>query len=224
MRTTHPSTLVATAALAGAVVVALALGGCRGNKSADPPVHLVQNMDFQQRYTAQEPNPWFHDGSSARPRVAGTVPRTETGAAGDHLLRADDHLYRARGADGRLVDALPPSIPLDEALLARGQARFNIFCAPCHDGMGTGKGIVAQRGLKVMPPSYHSDTIRAMPLGYFFDVISEGKATMLPYAAQIPDVRDRWAIAAWVRTLQVSQTVRLADVPPNVAADKGWVK
>lgn len=224
MRTTHLKTLGAPAAVAVAMVVAAALGGCRGNKSAAPPVHLVSNMDFQQKYSAQEPNPWFHDGSAARERVEGTVPRTQTGAGGEDLLRADDHLYRARGADGRLVDALPPSIQLDEALLARGQARFDIFCVPCHDGMGTGKGIVAQRGLKVMPPSYHSDKIRAMPLGYFFDVISEGKGTMLSYAAQIPDVQDRWAIAAWVRTLQVSQTARLADVPPNVAAEKGWVK
>lgn len=216
MRTTLPKILALGA------VVALSLGACRGNKSSSPPVHLVHNMDFQQRYTAQEPSDWFQDGRAARPRVAGTVARTESGLAGDHLLRNDDHLYRGRGADGRLVDTLPPSIKLDEALLERGKQRYDIYCVPCHDGIGSGNGIVAQRGLKVKPPTYHSDKLRAMPLGHFYKVINEGQGTMLSYASQIPDARDRWAIAAWVRTLQISQAARLADVPADTAAKKGW--
>ncbi|TNF37502.1 MAG: cytochrome c [Deltaproteobacteria bacterium] len=167
-------------------------------------------MDDQQYFQAQEDNDWFPDHRAQRPLVAGTVARG--------LLKADDHLYRGRGADGRLVDTLPPSITLDEALLDRGERRYAIYCAPCHEQNGRGNGIIAQpgsvaTGLLVKPPSYMDPRLQAMPLGYFFDVISNGKATMRPYAAQIP-VEDRWAIAAWVRVLQVSERAAKADIPP----------
>ena len=168
-------------------------------------------MDHQEYYRAQANNDWFPDHRAQRPLVPGTV------ALGQ--LKDDDFLYRGRGPDARLVDALPPSIPLTQALLDRGEARFNIYCAPCHDKAGYGKGIITQpgtlqQGLLVKPPSYHDPRLAAMPLGYFFDVISQGKNTMRPYAAQIP-VADRWAIAAWVRVLQVSQRATPADIPPE---------
>lgn len=194
------------------LLVTLALSaGCRGNKSKDPPIHPNWNMDDQQYFQAQEDNDWFPDNRAQRPLVAGTVARG--------LLKADDHLYRGRGPDGRLVDALPPSLALSQELLDRGEARYDIYCAPCHEKSGLGNGIIAQpgriaAGLLVKPPSYMDPRLTAMPLGYFFDVITHGKNTMRPYAAQIP-VEDRWAIAAWVRVLQVSQRAAMGDVPAD---------
>jgi len=207
--------IVAFAAL-GAV-----LGGCRGNKSAEPPVHPNLNMDFQQYLKPQEANPWFNDHRAVRPIPAGTVARIAT--APDFNARgitdtsplpksSDPAFFTGRGPDGRLLDGLPPSVPLSDALLTRGEARFAIYCAPCHEASGYGHGIIVQRGLKVPPPSFHDPRLQAMPLGYFFDVITHGKNTMKPYADQVkPD--DRWAIAAWLRVLQVSQRAAASDLP-----------
>jgi mono/diheme cytochrome c family protein len=191
-----------------AVVV---LTACQGNRSDLPPVHLVHNMDFQARFDAQEENPFFQPvdcaaalnhgckGRAMRPPVPGTV------AVGH--LKDDDELHRGRGADGRLFDRLPASLQLGPELLDRGQQRYDIYCQPCHDYTGGGHGIATLRGggFKVAPANLHDPRLRAMPLAYFYDVITNGKGTMLPYAAQIP-VEDRWAIAAWVRTLQVART------------------
>ncbi len=198
--------------LALTLVASAAAAGCQGNRSELPPVHLVQNMDFQQRFDAQEVNQFFHDvdcakaknphtceGKADRPPVPGTV------AVG--FLKDDDELHRGRGPDNRLIDRLPATIKLTPELMARGEERYNIYCQPCHDYTGMGKGIATLRGggFSVQPKNLNDPTIRAMPLGHFFDVITNGKGTMLPYAAQIP-AHDRWAIAAWVRTLQVART------------------
>ncbi|MCB9728661.1 MAG: cytochrome c [Deltaproteobacteria bacterium] len=208
--------LLSRIVLLGAAATLVALGaGCRGTTSPVPPVHLNWNMDFQQRYEMQEKNPFFADGRAMRQPVEGTVAREAVLQGDDPWLAADDHLYRGRGPDGRLVDALPKQIPLTPALLERGQARYTIYCAPCHSPAGTGDGVIAGRGLKVQPPSYLSANLRAMPLGYFFDVISHGVRTMQPYGSQVP-VEDRWAIAAWVRTLQVSGNVPRSEVPADV--------
>ncbi len=199
------STTLCLLALAGS------LTACQGNRSDLPPVHLIQNMDFQARFDAQEENEFFreadcaravnHDckGRAMRPPVPGTV------AVG--FLKDDDELHRGRGADGRLFDRLPASITLGPELLDRGRERYNIYCQPCHDEAGGGKGIATLRGggFKVAPANLHDPRLRAMPLAYFYDVITNGKGTMLPYNAQIP-VKDRWAIAAWVRTLQAARS------------------
>ena len=187
---------IRTSTLFAGALSLISLSACNGSTSELPPVHLNPNMDYQQRVDAQEHSEIFADGRGMRAPVEGTVARGK--------LKDNDHLYRGRGTDGRLVDALPKGIKLDEALLQRGQERYDIYCAPCHDESGAGKGMVTKRGggLSVPPPSYHQDKLRAMPLGYFYDVIANGKGTMFSYAAQIP-VEDRWAIAAWVRTLQV---------------------
>jgi len=209
-----------TFALPLAVVLASSLTGCRGNKTAEPPVHLVQNMDFQQYYKPQEANAWFQDGRASRPFPKGTVARdlmragfdARAGAGKPGPKNVDRAFFTGRGDDGRLVDGLPASVPLSDALLARGEARYDIYCAPCHEASGYGQGIIVQRGLKVPPPSFHDPRLQAMPLGYFFDVITHGKNTMKPYAAQVPP-DDRWAIAAWLRVLQVSQRAELSDIP-----------
>jgi mono/diheme cytochrome c family protein len=201
---------------AGAALLGVAISACQGMRSEVPPVHLNPNMDFQDRFDPQERNDMFADGRAMRPPVDGTVARG--------WLKDDDHFWRGRGLDGRLVDELPPQITLDAALLERGRERFDIYCAPCHDESGGGNGAVTRRNARfaVQPKNLHEDRLRAMPLGYFYDVIANGKATMSSYAAQVP-VEDRWAIAAWVRTLQRHGLAKgwTAEAPAQVAAAGG---
>jgi len=116
------------------------------------------------------------------------------------------------------VTAFP--FPITAEVLARGQERFNIYCSPCHGRLGTGLGMVTQRGFKRPPPSYHIDRLRASPVGYFYDVITNGFGLMQDYAAQI-EPRDRWAIVAYIRVLQRSQNATLIDVPPEERAKLG---
>jgi len=196
------------------LLAVLALAACRGNRSDEPPVHLNQNMDFQEKLEAQERNDFFADGRAMRKPPAGTV------AVG--FLADDDHLHRGRNLDGTLADALPPSIKLDEKLLTRGQERFEIYCQPCHGTTGHGDGPATRRGggfpPGVAPANLHLKRLQPEALGYFFHVITNGKGKMRSYKAQIP-VEDRWAIVAWVRTLQVSHTAKASDIPAGAPAD-----
>lgn len=181
-------------ALAG---VALVASACRGNRSDKPPIHFQQNMDFQNRGEAQERNPYFADARWMREPVDGTV------AVGH--LKEDDHMHLGRLPNGILADALPSSVELDDSLLERGEERYDIYCQPCHGKLGYGDGPVTRRGggFAVQPANFHTKKLGPAPLGYLYHVASFGKGTMLGYAAQIP-TEDRWAIAAWVRTLQVA--------------------
>lgn len=199
--------LMNTTKLAAVALATTVLGGCWGTHSELPPVHLVLNMDDQQKYDPQEDNEFFEDKRAMRLPVEGTV------AIGK--LRDNDHLHRGRDANGRLADDLPAEIKMDAALLARGEERYGIYCAPCHGTAGQGNGIVTRRGggFAVAPKNLHEPRLKAMPLGYFYKVINEGQGTMLSYAAQITEPRDRWAIAAWVRVLQRS------DIPDPTKAD-----
>jgi mono/diheme cytochrome c family protein len=107
-------------------------------------------------------------------------------------------------------------VPFSAELLARGHERFDIYCTPCHDRLGTGRGMVVRRGFK-QPPSYHIDRLRQAPAGHFFDVMTNGFGAMPDYRGQIQPV-DRWAIVAYIRALQRSQQATLADVPADEAA------
>ncbi len=159
-------------------------------------------MHDQPRYEPLEASDFFSDGRGSRPLVAGTVARGH--------LREDDHFYTGK-LGTNFVDTFP--FPLTRQILERGQERFNIFCSPCHDRLGNGEGMVVQRGFR-RPPSFHIDRLRGAPAGYYFDVISNGFGAMQDYAAQVP-ARDRWAIVAYIRALQLSQRARLVDVPPE---------
>jgi len=161
-----------------------------------------QQMADQPRYQPLQRSTFFGDERSARPLVPDTVARGH--------LDADEAFYTGKVGD-TLVDKLP--LPLTEELLARGQERFNIFCSPCHDRAGNGNGMVVRRGFRP-PPSYHIDRLRQAPIGHFFDVMTHGFGAMPNYAAQVPP-RDRWAIAAYIRALQLSQDATLADLPPQ---------
>lgn len=159
-------------------------------------------MADQPRYKPLAKSTFFGDDRSARPLIPGTVARGE--------LRSDERFYTGKSG-GELVTTLP--VPLTKELLDRGQERFNIFCAPCHDRTGGGGGMVVLRGYR-RPPSYHIDRLRQAPLGHFVDVMTNGFGSMLDYATQVSPA-DRWAIAAYIRALQLSQNATLADVPPE---------
>lgn len=182
-RTGRRLTMVALLALAGAA------SGCR------------QDMHDQPRYKTLRPSTFFADGRSARPVVAGTVARGQ--------LRDDDHLHTGK-VQGRLVDTFPYEIT--RPVLERGQQRYNIFCAPCHDQLGNGLGMVVRRGFRP-PPSFHEQRLREATVGHYFDVITNGFGTMYSYGERIP-AEDRWAIIAYVRALQLSQRATRQDVPP----------
>lgn len=177
---------------ATALVVAalMASTACRRDMQDQPKVKPLRASTF------------FADRSSARPLAEDTVARGQ--------LRADAHLYTGKVND-QPVDTFP--FPVTREVLDRGQERFAIFCAPCHGATGDGDGMVVRRGYR-RPPTWHSDRLRGMPVGYFFDVITNGFGAMPDYRAQIP-VPDRWAIVAYIRALQLAQHATLADVPPS---------
>ena len=125
-------------------------------------------------------------------------------------LRADEHVCSGK-YHGKLVENFPYSVTPE--IFVRGQERFNIYCSPCHDRVGTGQGMVVRRGFRA-PPSFHIDRLRQAPVGHFFDVMTHGFGAMPDYAEQISP-QDRWAIAAYIRALQLSQHAALADVPES---------
>ncbi len=175
------------APLAPLAIVA-ALSGCR------------QDMHDQPRYKPLARSDFFSDHRSARPLLPGTVARGQ--------LREDQVFFT--GKEGtEFTKTLP--LPLSAGLLTRGRAQFQTFCAPCHGRVGRGDGMVVQRGFR-RPPSYHIDRLRETPVGYYFDVITNGFGAMSDYAAQVP-AKDRWAIVAYIRALQLSQHAALGDVP-----------
>lgn len=182
----------------GGALLALSALGCR------------QDMHDQPRYEPMEANDFFEDGRASRPSVSGTVARGE--------LRADAHFYQGK-VGGELAEALP--FPLTREVVERGQQRYDIYCSPCHGRVGDGKGTVAQRGFEDPPPtSYHIERLRTAPLGHFYDVITNGSGRMLSFNDRVKP-RDRWAIASYIRALQVSQAVSMEELPQAVVAEIG---
>jgi mono/diheme cytochrome c family protein len=170
------------------VFLVAAVAGCR------------QDMHDAPRYDPLEKSAVLPKGSSAQPLVAGTVPRG--------TLREDVLLHEGK-VNGAIADTFPFAIT--RADLDRGEERFNIYCAPCHGRTGAGNGMVVQRGYR-QAASYHIDRLRLMPVGYFFDVMTNGFGVMPDYRAQITP-EDRWRIVAYVRALQLSHHATQADVP-----------
>ena len=164
-------------------------------------------MYDQPRYKPYEASDFFDDGTSARPLVAGTVPRRDPRERGQW----SDELFTTGKTAGKLAETLPFAV--DRSVLERGQERFRIFCTPCHGELGDGRGMIVRRGFNP-PPSFHTDELRNKPVGHFFDVMTRGYGTMYSYASRIP-ARDRWAIAAYIRALQLSQHALAADLPPE---------
>ena len=174
--------------LAVAALCLLAATGCRQDMHNQPKaIPLRESMFFKNR-------------SSARPLVDDTVARG--------TLQDDEGFFTGKQAAAE-VDALP--FPLTPEVLDRGEQRFNVYCSPCHDITGSGRGMIVRRGYR-QPPSYHIDRLRQVPIGHFYDVMTNGFGAMPDYRAQIAP-RDRWAIAAYVRALQLSQHASTSDVP-----------
>jgi mono/diheme cytochrome c family protein len=158
------------------------------------------DMQVQPYYRPLAESHFFADKRAARPIIEGTVARGH--------LDADTYYYT--GKIGSLPGDFMP-FPATAEVLQRGQQRYNIYCSPCHSEVGDGNGMIVQRGYR-RPPSYHIDRLRKAPIGHFFDVITNGYGVMPDYATQVP-TEDRWAIAAYIRALQLSQDATKADVP-----------
>jgi hypothetical protein len=178
---------VNTRALA-ALALSAAVCGCRQKMADQPAYRPLQESSF------------WADGRSARAPVPGTVARG--------MLREDEGFYTGkRGAE--FVNLVP--MPVNREVLQRGRERYDIFCAPCHDRLGNGQGMVVRRGFPP-PPSMHIDRLREARPGYLYDVITRGFGRMADHASQIP-VEDRWAIVAYLKVLQFSQHAPLSAVP-----------
>jgi mono/diheme cytochrome c family protein len=173
------------------VSVLLLAAGCRNEMYDQAKAKPLSEGDF------------FANGQNARPLPSDTVARG--------FLREDKKMFAGVGPDGKFVNELP--VPLTRELLERGRERFDIFCSPCHGKQGNGLGMIVERGFK-QPASLHEDRLREQPLGYFFDVMTQGFGQMSSYASQVPP-EDRWAIAAYVRALQFSQHAPLAELAPS---------
>lgn len=156
-------------------------------------------MHDQAKYQPFERNDFFEHRRASRPILPETVARGH--------LNEDEAVHLGR-AGGTLVTDSP--LTVDRALLARGRERYDIFCSPCHDRVGTGNGMIVQRGYK-RPPSFHDERLRQVPDGYLYQAIANGFGVMPSYAAQIP-VEDRWAIVAYLRALQFSQAAPAAEL------------
>ena len=187
--------------LLGALMVAsiVCLSGCaRGCTSSRPPIHINPSMDDQPKVRPQAASTFFYNGASMREPVPGTV------AIGG--LKEDTTFFTGRGADGQFVATIP--VPADERVVQRGRDRYRIYCQPCHDARGDGKGILFQRG-SVPTASFHQEKILKYSDGQIFDVITNGQGLMAPYRWPVPP-DDRWAIVAYVRQLQREQAARAA--------------
>ncbi|MGH9430452.1 MAG: c-type cytochrome [Terriglobia bacterium] len=182
--------LMRGAGLVLSVLLVVWLSACRDDMHTEP------------RYDPMAPSAFFADGRSERPLVPGTVARGH--------LRTDELLYTGQ-INGQLANVFP--FPITRQDLERGRARYNIYCTPCHDYTGSGQGMVVHRGFPA-PPSYHIQRLMQAPVGHFFDVMTNGYGTMYSYAGRV-SVKDRWRIAAYIRTLQLSQAATLDDVPAS---------
>jgi mono/diheme cytochrome c family protein len=160
----------------------------------------MQDMYQQPKDVPLQPSESFSDGRSARPLETDTVAQGQ--------LRTNTLFYDGK-AGGKDATTLP--VPLTVQLLKRGEERYDIYCAPCHDRIGNGNGMIVQRGFRP-PASFHIQRLRDAPVGHFYDVMSKGFGTMADFSSQITP-EDRWAIAAYIRALQLSQHATLAEVP-----------
>jgi cytochrome c553 len=168
---------------------AVAIVACRPDMNNQPKAKPLSQSDF------------FSDEANARQLPAHTVAygEAETNAA-----------FYTGLSNGTYITRLP--LNLTPALLNRGRERFEAICAECHDRSGSGNGMVVQRGFP-QPPSFHVDRLRKAAIGHFYDVITNGYGVMYSYAARV-DPGDRWAIAAYIRALQLSHNAKPSDVDP----------
>ena len=183
--------------IACGAVFLLAVAGCH------------PDMWVQPKYKAQEKTDVWTDHMSSRLPVDGTVPFGE---------RKEDDAYFRGYVNGELIDYFP--VEVDRKMIERGQERFEVFCRHCHGALGDGTGMISQRGFNVKRPiaSYHTDRLKEMPVGHFFDVMTNGYGAMFPFKDRIP-VEDRWAIVAYIKVLQKSQDATIDEVPNHLVPE-----
>ena len=197
----------------------------RTSYSDKPRIHFIQNMDNQPKYVSQEANALFLDGRAMRPKVEGTI--AQSGMAGD------THLFMGV-TDGDWSTEYPSSLTVNHDFLLRGQGRYNIYCAPCHGVVGLGEGLIHKRANQlvetgvngttwVAPKNLHEELIKEQPIGQLFNSITNGVRTMAAYGSQI-STKDRWAIVAYIKALQMSQdadptNVSNAEALPKVTSE-----
>jgi len=178
-----------------ALAVCGLLAGCR------------QDMQDQPKFIPQRGTDFYADGRSARPQVENTVARGQ--------LHEDTYFYTGL-QDGKEGNAMP--FPATMQVLERGQERYNIYCTPCHSRVGNGAGMIVQRGYRPAG-NFHTPRMMAAPLGHFFNVMTNGYGAMPDYAAQMTPA-ERWAVAAYIRALQLSQDAKLSDVAAGAHAEQ----
>ncbi len=196
LRLGRPRTFPRRVLAASSLAAFLLLAGCR------------QDMQNQPKIISQRGSEFFADGRGARPQVLNTVGRGQ--------LREDSYFYTGviQGANGYREEKDQLPFPATLAVLERGHERFNIYCTPCHSRVGNGLGEIVQRGYK--PAANLNDQVRrAQPLSHYFYVMTHGYGAMPDYSAQLPP-EDRWAVAAYIRALQLSQAATDSDVPTGV--------
>jgi mono/diheme cytochrome c family protein len=205
-------------AVVGSWIPLVLFARARQIPSSEPRVSFVQDMGTQPRYNAQQSSEVFEDGRAARLPIPGTVARGH--------LDEDDHYHhgfeRVKGPDGKMVnkffDTFPEQVKVTPALVKRGQDRFNIYCSVCHGLDGQGHGQVNEMAVEdkeakwVQVASLPSDAVRVRPVGHIYNTINVGIRNMSGYGAQVP-VADRWAIVAYVRSLQYGQNAPEDAVP-----------
>ena len=202
------------------------IGWIRSAPTPGRQIHLFWDMDMQPKFKAQSPSALFADTRSMRPLVPETV------AVGEANL--DPHMTQGVAANGEWALSVPASLNADMEFLKRGQNRYDIFCSVCHGYAGFGDGMVNRRAMELLgnaegPPngtkwvaakSLHDETVRPQADGQIYHTVTHGIRNMAGYAAQIP-TNDRWAIAAYVKALQLSQNASKTDVPPDQRAAIG---
>jgi cytochrome c553 len=175
------------------LVILVMLAACRRDMFQQPRGKPLGESDF------------FPDGAASRPIPPHTVARG--------FLDEDEAFYTGMIGTNLLTEF---PFPVTRQMLERGRERFDIYCAVCHGRTGEGNGMIPQRGFPV-PPSYDIDRLREAPVGHFYDVMTRGYGVMYPYASRV-EPADRWAIAAYIRALQLSHHAALADVPADERA------
>ena len=164
-----------------------------------------RGMFDHSKYRPMEESTFFADGSISRPIPANTVARGQ--------LDEDDHFYRGRKGTN-LVETFPFSISRET--LERGRDRYDIYCSVCHGRTGKGDGMIVQRGFP-QPLDFHIPRLQEAPVGHFYDVITHGYGVMYSYASRV-EPTDRWAIAAYIRALQLTEKGTINDIPPGERA------
>lgn len=195
-------------ALIAVMVMGVTLVGCRGYRTEDQPFHMNPNFDWQAKVKAQHAPRAIPEGTVAW--GSGSIYKGNTGRA--DFLKDDSMFYQGKSESGDFLDKIPVNVTPE--VMKRGQERFNIYCAVCHNRAGTGTTPVISRGL-VPPPDLADPRLLEVPDGYIFDVISNGVRSMSGYRKQV-DEADRWAIVAYVRAIQKSRNASVDELPAIV--------